>query len=311
MSPGVGEQEPFSLQTPLAAALARYLEQISARKSVELHEREQRKARQIATRLGNLPLGEVTAMDLAGYRDHRLRQASAPIVQGDLDLLRELFEVVIGTWGVALEGNPVHGISAPLAAPDRSHTLGAGELVRLLAACDRRPSPLLGWIVRIALQTAMSKDEILKIRQEDLDLKARILTIPRTLSRASRQVALSREAVGLFRDALSYPERPDDEDLLFFGAMGSLGVRRPLAIDKAFRAVVLQARLKGFRFSDLRQEALSRLRAAGLSEVEVFTLAGMSLPRGGGRPVKPAVMDLVARLDAVGFGIRRSGRRGM
>jgi integrase len=306
-----GADITLSGESSLAAALTLYLERVSARKSPIAHAREQRKARQITARLGALVLQEVTALDLSDYRDHRLKSASAAIVQGDLELLRALFEV-LEQWGVTLEGNPVNGVSPPRGGGDRPRTLGPGELVRLLAACDRRPTPMLGWIVRIALQTAMSKDEILKIRTPDLDLKERVVTLPKGTTRPARQVPLSLEAVRLFREVLDYPERPAGEALLFFGAMGVTGLRRPLAIDKAFRGVVLQARLKGYRFADLRHEALSRMEAAGLTEVERATVAGLVLPRGVKRPPRPEVGALVARLDERGFGVvgRVSGGRG-
>ncbi|MBF0628825.1 MAG: tyrosine-type recombinase/integrase [Magnetococcales bacterium] len=304
MIPASGGAPPLSGESTLETALTRYLAQISSHKSPTTHARECRKARQIAARLGEMPLRDVTAFDLSGYRDQRLREASAAIVQGDLDLLNELFEVVVHQWGVALEGNPVHGIAPPRAVTERTHALSPGEQARLLAACDRRPTPMLGWIVRIALQTAMTKDEILKIRRQDLDLKARVVILPKTAGRAERQVPLSCLAVRWFQEALDDPERPDDEELLFYGAPGTLGIRRPLAIDKAFRAVVLQARLKGFRFSDLRTTALSRMTEAGLNEVETHTLAGLAFPRGIKRPPRPTLAALLARLDEVGFGIR-------
>ncbi|GAB0056330.1 hypothetical protein SIID45300_00636 [Candidatus Magnetaquicoccaceae bacterium FCR-1] len=309
-----GSQASFSGETLLKAALVRYLEQVSVHKSPIQHARERRKAGQIAARLGEHPLGEITALDVSGYRDARLREASAAIVQGDLDLLRELFEVAVERWGVALEGNPVGGVAPTRAASDRERAFKPGELARLLAACDRRPTPMLGWIARIALQTGMSKEEILRLRIADVDLAARIVTVPRVLSRPMRQVPLTRVLVGVFREVLDYPERPEGETLLFFGSMGALGIRRPLAIDKAFRSAVVQARLKGCAFGDLRHEAVTRMAEAGLSEVEVHAIAGMPMPRGG-RVVKPTVVQLVARLDAVGFGVeaarRGAGRRGL
>ncbi|MEO5346847.1 MAG: site-specific integrase [Magnetococcus sp. YQC-9] len=298
-----GSEGSFSGETRLEKALTRYLEQISVHKSPTQHARERRKAGQIADRLGDRLLGEITALDVGAYRDGRLREASAAIVQGDLDLLRDLFEVVVTRWGVVLEGNPVHGVVAPRVALDRVRELEPGELARLLAACDRRPTPMLGWIVRIALQSAMSKDEILCLRVTDVDLMARVVTIPKVLNRPMRQVPLTRGLIGVLREVLAYPERPPGETLLFFGAMGALGIRRPLAIDKAFRSALLQARVKGYKFSDLQHEALVRMAEAGLSELEVRTIAGMPVLRGGRHGVKPGVAELLERLDAVGFGV--------
>lgn len=283
------------------AALHWYLEQISSRKSPQTYEREQRKARQISARLGRHLLRELTPLDLTDYQDYRLREASATIVQGDLALLKDLCEVASRQWGVAIEGNPVHGVTQPRPPAVRMNSLARGEMARLLTACDRRPTPMLGWIVRIALQTAMSKDEILRIRKGDLNFDERILTISKWLNRPMRQIPLSRETIRVFLEAVHYPERPIDEDLLFYGAMGSLGIRRPLTIDKTFRMVLLQARIKGFRFNDLRNEAIARLETAGLSEIEVMTIAGLPMPRMAKRPVRPSVHELVARLDAVGL----------
>lgn len=303
MIPTTGEESPLSGESTVKSALARFLAEVSARKSPTTHARECRKAGQISARLGELPLNEVSALDLSEYRDQRLKEASAAIVQADLELLKELFDVAAGQWGIAFDGNPVHGVSPPRAAVERSRMLVPGELVRLLAACDRRPTPMLGWIVRLALQTAMNKEDLLRIRRCDLDLKNRVLTLPKLMTRAGRQVPLTKEAVRLFQTALNHPDRPEDEELLFYGSVGSAGVRHPVAIDKAFRSVVMQARLKGFRFSDLRQESIRRMRDAGLTDGEIFHLVGLALPRGARRPPRPVLSELVARLDEVGLGV--------
>ncbi|MBF0296107.1 MAG: tyrosine-type recombinase/integrase [Magnetococcales bacterium] len=293
---------PLDEAMTVETALAWFLERVSAAKSPATHQREQRKARQIAARLGRILLRDLTPLEIADYRDYRLREASAAIVEGDLALLRELFDVAVTTWGLNLDANPLHAVAPPRPPAGRERSFERGEMVRLLAACDRRPTPMLGWIVRLAVQTAMGKEEILRLRKGDVDLGARVATIRKHLTRPMRQVPLTREAVRVFREVLAYPERPAEEELLFFGAMGKDGERAPVAIDKAFRMVLLQARLKGFRFNDLRNEALTRMAAAGLREIEICTIAGLPLPRLATRPARPALPELVARLDAVGLG---------
>ncbi len=284
-------------------ALDLYLQQISVHKAPETHEREKRKARQIAARLGSLLLVELTPFDLSEYRDFRLKEASAAIVQGDLALLENLFEVAVERWALELVGNPVKGVEPPRPPPGRLRAIEPGERVRLLAACDRRSTPMLGWIVRIALQTAMAKDEILRLRESDLDLDGRMVTVAKYRQRGMRQVPLSQACVRVLQDALNYSERPADETLLFFGATGKLGVRSPLTIDKSLRIVFLQARLKGFCYNDLRNTASASMEAAGLTEVEIRTIVGLPLPRMAKRPPRPTVEALVARLDDVGFGL--------
>ena len=283
----------------VAEALARYLMEVSSAKSPTTQARETRMARMLSERLGRLPLEEVSPLELAAFRDARLKEASAAIVARDMALLTDLFDVAASRWGVALAGNPVGNVAPPAPVQGRGRRLKPGERARLLAACARHANPMLGWVVQIAMETAMRKTEILGLKQADVALRQRVVHLPRTGSWAPRHVPLNKETAKVFSAAIKHARTVKETPLIFFGEPGQFGTRRAYAIDKVFRKALLDARLKSFSFDDLRLDAVERMREAGLSDEEVAAIAGLKTPRIDRRADHLQPEALVKRLDAV------------
>jgi integrase len=74
---------------------------------------------------------------------------------------------------------------------------------------------MMGWIVRIALETGMRWSEILTLRESQVDLKRRIVRLLKTKNTQPRTVPLTLSAVEMFSKAIENPVRPDDTDLIF------------------------------------------------------------------------------------------------
>jgi integrase len=288
----------------LKVALDRYLAEVSQKLSPQSITRHERLARTLAKGLGSdTPLTSITPLFLDGYRQKRLKGASATTVEKDFVFLGDVFDKAISIWQVGVEVNPVNNLGTTARTHSRDRRLRAGEQVRLLAACDRLSNPFLGLVVRISLLTALRKSEILALKHDDVDLQKRIVVIPKTPSKASRTIPLSQKAVELFAQALNQENRPDDVKLIFYGEQGRYDTRRPYAIDRVFRQVLLTARMKAYRFSDLRYEAISRLREAGCSEMEIIAIAGTRAIRGRRHP-QQQIDALLVRMDALGFGVQ-------
>ncbi len=66
-----------------------------------------------------------------------------------------MFNIAIKEWGIGLTHNPVQNIRRPAPGPGRDRRLTPEEHQRLLAAVDAHSNPMLGWIVRIALETVV------------------------------------------------------------------------------------------------------------------------------------------------------------
>ncbi|MBF0455686.1 MAG: site-specific integrase [Magnetococcales bacterium] len=295
--------EELSAELTFQAALHRYLLEVSSRLSPQSQARDERLASMLIKRLGGeRSLASITPLVLSEYREKRLKDASAATVEKDFVFLSALFERAMGVWQMAGQANPVSSLGSTARTHGRDRRLRPGERVRLLAACDKHPNPMLGWVVRLGLETAMRKSEILTLKQEDIDLKKRIAVVPKNQTKAPRPVPLTQKAVHIFQEIFAQKDRPTDTPLLFYGELGRFETRRPYAIDRVFRQLLLTARMKAFRFSDLRFEAISYLREVGLSELEIIALAGTRGIRGRRRPEQQPEA-LVKRLDALGVGV--------
>ncbi|MBF0194883.1 MAG: tyrosine-type recombinase/integrase [Magnetococcales bacterium] len=287
----------------LNEAFDRYMAEIEQKLSPQSITRHERLGRTLAKGLGrDTTLASITPLLLDGYREKRLKGASAATVEKDFVFLADVFEHAINKWQLGLEVNPVNNLGSTARTHRRDRRLRAGEQVRLLAACDRLNNPFLGLIVRISLLTALKKNEILILKNEDIDLQKRIVVVPKTSSRAIRIVPLSRQAVKVFAEAMRQENRPDNVKLIFYGEEGRYDTRRPYAIDRIFRQVLLTARMKSYRFSDLRYEAICRFREAGCNELEIIAIAGTRTIRGRRHP-QQKVDALLARMDELDIGM--------
>lgn len=273
---GVYVQRVGSERTTVADALRRYVAEVVPAKSPTTQTVEIRRAKIIEKHLGSYSLAAVTPDVVAGYRDARSAAGrSNNTVRLELALLGHLYSTAIREWGLGLTYNPVANIRKPSPGNGRSRRLDGDEEQQLFEALDGHSNPMLGWIVRIALHTAMRKAEILSLRRNQVDLRRRVVRLERTKNGDSRLVPLSLEATAVFREALAHPEHEVvDSPLLFYGSPGKDKRRRPYIIDKVWRECVQKADLEDLRFHDLRHEAVSRLVEAGLTDQQVAAISG-------------------------------------
>ena len=183
---------------------------------------------------------------MAEYRNERLEAGkSASTVRLELPLLSHLFTIAIKGWRVGLFYNPVANIRKPAPAKGRERRLSADEEKALLKACDSHSNPMLGWIARIALYTGMGAGEIKTLTRRQVNLEKRTVHLTETKNGSARTVPLTKNAVNIFRIALSNPARPFDTDLIFFGEPGRDKVRRSYDFRPAWHRTLKDAGIKG------------------------------------------------------------------
>ncbi len=293
----------------LDAALARYLAEVTPTKRASTQRAEHKKARPLIKHLGRYSLAALSSELVAHYRDQRLagdkdahgiiRPRSNSTVRLELALLSHLFAVAIKEWGIGLQSNPVANIRRPAPGAGRTRRLSPDEEGRLLTATRAISNPMLGWIVHIALQTAMRRSEIVDLRMAQVDLNRRIVQLELTKNGSARNVPLTMAAVRAFEAALANPLRPTNTDLVFFGEPGKDGARRPYRFEHGWHAACSAAGLSDIRFHDLRHEAISRLVEAGLPDQVVAAISGHKSMQMLQRYIHLRAEDLVGRLDAV------------
>ena len=259
----------------ISQALTRYTKEVTPTKKESTQKRELGRAKQLKSQLGRYSMAALSAEIISNYRDNRQEEGkSASTVRLELALLSHLYSTAIKEWGLGLVSNPVINVRKPSPSKGRNRRLVDDEEERLLKACDKHSNPFLGWIVRIALYTAMRQGEILSLEKSNVSLDRRLVTLHNTKNNDSRTVPLSDKALSVFKAALENPIRPINTNLLFFGEPGKDGKRRSYTLNRVWSTALKRAEISDLRFHDLRHEATSRFVEAGLSDQEVASITG-------------------------------------
>jgi integrase len=126
-------------------------------------------------------------------------------------------------------------------------------------------------MILISINTGLRRGELFKLKRSDINLPSRMLKVRAAAAKSgkSRFVPLNEEAADVFeRWMRQHPA--DDDELVFPGKDGS-----PLTnVASAWGSVCAAAKLKDFRWHDLRHHFASRLVMAGVDLNTVRELMG-------------------------------------
>ena len=251
----------------LADAMARYVDEVSARKRGERYERLRLEAmKREFPALVAMQITDVDTPHLAAWRDKRLRSVSPGSVQREANLLRNVFSVARDEWRWC-DHAPFKGMRMPgeNAARDRRVTpQEAKRLVRWLGyRTGMRPQSKqqeVALAILLALRTAMRAGELLSLSDSNVDLSRRVAKVAHKMQHLTgrpREVPLSRAAVRLLTPVMG---------------SGPVFTVSSESLDTMFRKARDSLQIKGLRFHDTRGEALTRFAR----KVDVMTLAKIS-----------------------------------
>ena len=308
---GLYIQRSTSERMLLDAALDRYLDEVTSTKKASTQRVETLKAKPVRKFFGKYALAAISPELVATYRDQRLATNSQRIskttgkptllrsstVRLELALLSHVFTTAIQEWRLGLAANPVSNVRKPKPAEARDRRLAKGEEAKLYAAVDAHSNPMLGWIVRIAVETSMRSSEITGLRLAQVDVERRIVRLAETKNDSARTVPMTKAAQAAFELALANPVRPTDCNLVFFGEPGRDGERKPYNFNKIWSGIKRDLGMEDLRFHDLRHEAVSRLVEGGLSDQEVASISGHKSMQMLRRYTHLRAEDLVKKLD--------------
>jgi integrase len=181
--------------------------------------------------------------------------------------LSHAFTIAVKEWQW-VDDNPFRRVSKPREPRGRERFLSDDERDLLMKASKASTHPWLYPVVILAVSTGMRRGEILSLRWPQVDLKARRILLHDTKNGSSRSVPLRGLALTVIAELSKV--RRIDTDLLFSGTDPS----KPFALDNHWRAVAKAAKLKDFRFHDLRHTAASYLAMNGASTIEIASVLG-------------------------------------
>jgi integrase len=195
-----------------------------------------------------------------------VRPRSLADVDRSLSLLRRMLNVAVQKRMILV--NPFHQgdcLISMAAEVSRMRILTHDEEASLLAASSSGPGHLRPIII-CALDTAMRKSEIFKLRWEDVDLDEGVITIQALNSK--REVERMAPITERLRTELVRlrSSKDFDPDGTVFGIDWD--------IKRSWKTALDLAGISGFRFHDLRHTAITWMLASGMREAKVMKISG-------------------------------------
>lgn len=281
MDRGVFVSRKEAENTTLSEALDRYEREHNVKKvrqytSLVNHWKRSTLAKRSLTQIQGKDIAEYRDKRLHGDKENGIKPVGPQAVLHEIGLISRLYNIAVKEWGMGGLINPVSQIRKPKMPRARDRRLLSGELEKITEASE---SPLLADIVRFAIETAMRREEISRMKWDHTDLKKKVLLIPKTKNEEPRRIPLSPEAVRVLDQI---PRRFD----------GDVWGIRPNSITQAFVRAVTRARtiyekeceekgqkpdpafLVDLTFHDLRHEATSRFFEKGLNPMQVAAITG-------------------------------------
>jgi integrase len=206
------------------------------------------------------------ASDQPIFREHG-RRAPATV-----NRYRQALSAVI-TWAMHKRltpkgwAHPVRPIRSAREDNGRVRFLSAEERQRLLAAAKISAWPKLYLLLLLAITTGARRGELLGLRHRDIDLQAQTASIATTKNGEPRVLPLTDAvAAEIKRHGQPHPDAP-----LF---PGRFRTDQPYAIEEAWRRCLRNARVRNFRFHDLRHSCASYLAQNGAGLLEIADVLG-------------------------------------
>ncbi len=154
--------------------------------------------------------------------------------------------------------HPCRGIKRLPENDGRVRFLDAEERARLFDACKASQYPRLYAMALMAMKTGARRGELLALTWRDMDLDAGIARLAKTKNGDRRTLVLLPDVVEALR-----PFKSSDPARYVFGSVRSK-YQVPTSIDSAFRDAMERAKIRNFKFHDLRHCCASYMAQAGV-----------------------------------------------
>lgn len=235
-------------------------------------------------------LKNISHTDIEEFKAKRLKtkskrgERSIADVNRTLALMRSMMRFAVQNGWIFQSpfdlGKPLVSISDEV---KRERTLTREEETRFLAVCTgereieyerngkqvkatlKGGRELIKALVITALDTAMRKGELLKLRWKDINLTERIITVTALNSKTAkpREIGMTQR---VYEELTRLWEMsPKDPSLSVFGITD---------IKKSFVSACDDAKIDGLRFHDLRHTAITRMVNSGLPPMEIMKVSG-------------------------------------
>lgn len=219
--------------------------------------------------IGHLVLSDVTPARIVEQRDKlKASGKSAATVNRYLAALSHVFTIGAMEWEW-VEENPLRKVSRPKEPRGRTRFLSDEERAELLRVCKAKNIDLYTAVV-LALSTGARKMEIWGMKWNQVDFNRNVITLHDTKNKERRVLPLAGHALELMQERMAQ-RRTLNSDLVFPSPKNP---EIPYDMRVPWKEAVKEAKIKDFRWHDLRHSAASYLAMNGATLAEIAEILG-------------------------------------
>lgn len=204
-------------------------------------------------------LSELTSEHFEQYKIERLKTVLGSTINREFNIIKHAFNVAIDVWELPLNKNPLSSVKKAPTPKSRDRQLNDEELNRLIKEAHNVKNMTVAPLILFALETAMRRSEILRIKKGHYNFESKTLFIPETKNGYSRTIPLSLKAQNII-------ESSRNEGVVF-----PIKVK---AFEYHWNRICDKANIENFNFHDLRHTCITKLFEKGLSISEVSLISG-------------------------------------
>lgn len=230
------------------------------------------------SRLGHYLLSNLTetliAEEMTSLRSQQIpnrkegQTYTAATVNRYKSALQTALSMAVSPWRW-IERNPASSVKNLKEPPGRTRFLSKDELTRLLQCCRQSEGQYLYTIVVLALSSGARREEIRGIQWRDVLLEEGKIILTKTKNKRQRTIYLAHRALAEIKKR--YEDKADDDVYVF---PSESDPNKPTDFRRAWRTALKNAKIKDFRFHDLRHTAASYLAMNGATPSEIAEVLG-------------------------------------
>jgi integrase len=220
-------------------------------------------------------LSDVTRAMLIEQRDKLMQNGAKNVAKRSpstanryMTALSTAFTMAVSEWEW-LQDHPMRKIAKLTEPRGRVRFLDDGERKRLLEACQEVDGDKLYLLVVLALSTGARHGELINLCWDNVDLKRQVIVLHDTKNKERRVLPLAHHALELITDV---QKKRDKATPLVFPMPGD--IKEPWESRYLWLQALEKAKIKDFRFHDLRHSAASYLAMNGASLAEIAEVLG-------------------------------------
>lgn len=240
----------------------KYMTEYSAvNKAASSNKRDKSITKKLLSVFGEVYLADITPAMVSDYKVQRRADGVSPrTINYELTTMSHAFNIATREWGLASH-NPVKKVSKERVNNAIERWLSFDEEERLLQFSPK----WLQDIIVFAISTGLRQSEILDLKWAQIDFDRRTMTISEQKNHCIDTLPLNGTSIGILRERRDASD--GQGDYVFPNTMNERKGTRLLL--KAFYVAMRKAKIKHFRFHDLRHTFATRLVQNG---VDLYTL---------------------------------------